>query len=343
MKADQTEIVILQTGDVHGHVRDATVWGSEESSHGMARISSFVKKEREKDPDLLLFDSGDMLQGSPLAFHYAHFNDYMPNPLISVMNHLAYDGAVIGEHDFDYGLSCVSRAVSRSFFPWLSANVVHKVTKEPYFGFPYTIKNIKGVKIAILGITAYRESGNQPCTVNDVLYEDAFDAVKRWVPFIHETEKPDLVILNYHGGMNDAACDHKSGAVDQGLEIAQSIEGIDVMLTGRQHQLVCKKIHDKWMIQPGAFGHHAGKVSILMTRMGNSWKIEQTSGQLVTMEEYAPDPVIEKLVYFQELEAGRWLNESLMNEIEVSKDIGIKTKVSDWIKKASPEDFIDFF
>ncbi|TFE03684.1 bifunctional UDP-sugar hydrolase/5'-nucleotidase [Jeotgalibacillus sp. R-1-5s-1] len=343
MKADQTEIVILQTSDVHGHVRDATVWGLKTASHGLARISSFVKREREKDPDLLLLDSGDMLQGSPLAFHYAHFNDYMPNPLISVMNHLSYDGAVIGEHDFDYGLPCVSRAVSRSFFPWLSANVVHKVTKEPYFGFPYTIKNIRGVKIAILGITAYRESGHEPCIVNDVLYEDAFDAVKRWIPFIHETEKPDLVILNYHGGMNDVACDHKSGAVDQGLEIAQSIEGIDVMLTGRQHRLVCNKIHDKWMIQPGAFGQHVGKISILMTKMGNSWKVEQTSGQLVDMKQYSSDPEIEKLVYFQELEAGRWLNERLVKETAGPKGSDSNIKVADWIKKATPEDFIDFF
>ncbi|MDZ5712942.1 bifunctional metallophosphatase/5'-nucleotidase [Jeotgalibacillus haloalkalitolerans] len=336
MANDHVQLTILQTSDIHGHVRSTSHWGTDDT-HGMARLSSLIKKIRQNDPDLLLLDTGDMLKGSPLTYHYAKYNDHMPNPMISIMNHLEYDCAAIGEYDFDYGLPFLSRAVGRSFFPWLAANVVHKTTKEPYFGFPYTVKTVNGVKVAILGISATRKNGEEPFVFKDILFEDAYVAAKRWVGFIHETESPDLVVVNYHGGFNGAS----SRSIDQGEAIC-SIDGIDILLTGREHEKISEIKNGKFVMQSGGYGEVLGEVKVSLSGFGSSFKIEAIEGLFHSARETEPDAEIEKLIHFQELETINWsLREKVPDHFKAAKSKD--QTVNDWLKKMRLKDYIDFF
>lgn len=336
MTSEHVQLTILQTNDIHGHVKSTSHWGTDQT-HGMARLSSVIKSRRHNDPDLLLFDTGDMLKGSPLTYHYAKYNDHMPNPMIQVMNHLEYDCAAIGEYDFDYGLPFISRAIGRSFFPWLAANVVHKTTKEPYFGFPYTTKVVKGVKVAILGLTATRKNGDEPFIFKDILFEDAFVAAKRWIRFIHETESPDLVIVNYHGGFNSLS----SRGIDQGEQIC-SIDGIDILLTGREHIKMNESRNGKFVMQSGAHGEVLGEINVSLSRFGSSYKVEYIQGSFHEASQSEPDGEIDKLIYFQELETLNWSKrENVSNHFQdMNKD---ERLIKDWLKDLSLEDYIDFF
>lgn len=336
MATDQVQLTILQTNDIHGHVRSTSHWGTDHT-HGMARLSSMIKKRRQDDADLLLLDTGDMLKGSPLSYHYAKYNDHMPNPMISIMNHLEYDCAAIGEYDFDYGLPFLSRAIGRSFFPWLAANIVHKTTKEPYFGFPYTIKLIKGVKVAILGISATRKIGEHPFILKDILIEDAYVAAKRWVGFIHETESPDLVIVNYHGGFNNQT----SRSIDQGEEIC-SIDGIDILLSGRDHAKISEMKNGKFVMQTAGYGIDLGEVRVTLSSFGSSYKVESIEGIFHPANEAESDHEIEKLVHFQELETMNWsLREKVSEHFRSEADED--ALIHDWLKNLRLKDYIDFF
>ena len=74
--------------------------------------------------------------------------------MIKLMNAMQYDASGISPNEFKFGLSFFSRSIALSRFPWLSANIEYQQTREPYFSTPYTIKQIEGVKIAIVGLTS---------------------------------------------------------------------------------------------------------------------------------------------------------------------------------------------
>ncbi|KIL47509.1 bifunctional metallophosphatase/5'-nucleotidase [Jeotgalibacillus campisalis] len=316
MAHNEVSITILETSDVHGHIMPLHYAANKETPNGLARISSYIKEMRKLEPELLLIDNGDCIQGTPLTYHYAKFRDHLPNPVISVMNYLQYDCAVIGNHEFNYGMSIVSKAVSQSFFPWLSANILHKVTKESYFGYPYTVKEVNGVKIVIVGITThYIPNWENPSHIKELAFEDALLSLKRWVQFIHETEEPDLLVVSYHGGfecdLQTAEPTEEQTGENQGCQILQEVAGIDLLLTGHQHRTVSQYVNNTYVLQPGFNGQHIGKAVIHLKKGTDSWTVEKIEGEVVSMEEQPPDEEVLDIVHFQELETQKWLDQPI--------------------------------
>ncbi|MDG5473088.1 bifunctional UDP-sugar hydrolase/5'-nucleotidase [Jeotgalibacillus sp. ET6] len=344
MALNEVSITILETSDIHGHIMPLHYAANKETPNGLARISSYIKDMRKQEPDLLLIDNGDCIQGTPLTYHYAKFRDHLPNPVISVMNHLQYDCAVIGNHEFNYGMSIVSRAVSQSFFPWLSANILHRDTKESYFGYPYTVKEVKGVKIVIVGITThYIPNWENPSHIKELAFEDALLSLKRWVQFIHETEQPDVLIVSYHGGFE---CDLETGDLteqqtgeNQGGQILKEVAGIDLLLTGHQHRILSKSVNDTYIIQPGYNGQHIGKAVIHLKKGTNSWRVENIEGEVVSMADQLPDKDVLDLVYFQEMETQKWLDQPIGyidGDMTIHNPLKVRTHehpMIEWINK----------
>ena len=143
---EKMNLVILETSDVHGSIFPINYGNNQSSDVGLGKIASLIKKERAKNPHVLLIDNGDLIQGTPLTYHYAQFNNNRPNPMIVLANELKYDAAVFGNHEFNYGKDILASAVNESNFPWLSANIVSNETGEPYFGKPYLVKKVGGHK-----------------------------------------------------------------------------------------------------------------------------------------------------------------------------------------------------
>jgi 2',3'-cyclic-nucleotide 2'-phosphodiesterase/3'-nucleotidase len=113
------------TSDIHGAIRPIDYHTNAPRREGLAMLASLIARERKKAPELLLIDNGDLLQGSPLASYAAAFTGQREvHPFISVLNELRYDAAVIGNHEFNYGLPLLRKAALDSRFPWLSANIV---------------------------------------------------------------------------------------------------------------------------------------------------------------------------------------------------------------------------
>ncbi len=80
------------------------------------------------------------------------------------MNLMGYQAAAVGNHEFDFGLDVLSaRHAKDAKFPFLSANLVEKGTSEPPdFVRPYTMVDVDGVKVGIIGLT----TRSTPVTTN---------------------------------------------------------------------------------------------------------------------------------------------------------------------------------
>ncbi|PQP83207.1 bifunctional metallophosphatase/5'-nucleotidase [Paenibacillus sp. PCH8] len=354
---------ILFTSDLHGAIRPIHYNTNAYRPAGLALLASLIRQERERSPELLLVDNGDLLQGSPLASYAAlKVTENNVHPFISVLNELGYDAAVMGNHEFNYGQDLLRRAVDASNFPWLSANIVSEELEGdngieawtdlppgaglPAFGPPYLIKTLSsGVKIALLGATThYIPNWEHPKNIEGLQFLDAMETIRTWVSHIREHEKPDVLVVSYHGGFESdletgEAAERLTGE-NQAYAICRDIEGIDVLLTGHQHRQLTAEIHGVTVIQPGFSGHGAGHVTVqLEESSGGKWQITDKKAQLLLLDEPSevePDATVMKLTDELEAEAQAWLDQSIG---EVAGDLSI-TNATALRLKAHP--FIDF-
>lgn len=157
-------LTILHTSDIHsrllpydlaliktdldlGMVQEAAPFG------GVARMGALIQRERSKADRSLWLDSGDQFQGAPI------FNISSGEPEIKFMSLLGADGVVIGNHEFDKGArNFVDQYVKFGTYPLLAANYLYSDSKDPTSNLlgtisrPYTIKNVKGLRVGIIGM-----------------------------------------------------------------------------------------------------------------------------------------------------------------------------------------------
>jgi 2',3'-cyclic-nucleotide 2'-phosphodiesterase/3'-nucleotidase len=335
---------IMVTSDLHGAIRPIHYNTNAYRPAGLALLASLIRRERERSPELLLVDNGDLLQGSPLASYAASFiSGHEVHPFINVLNELDYDAAVMGNHEFNYGQHLLRKAVEDSHFPWLSANIVNggKPDEEvshtapsgagiPAFGPPYLIKTLSsGVKIALLGATThYIPNWEHPKNIEGLHFLDALETIRAWVGYIREHEQPDVLVVSYHGGFES---DLETGepaerltGENQAYAICRDIEGIDVLLTGHQHRQLTAEIHGVTVVQPGFSGNGAGHVSVELDRLSNgTWQIAGKQARLLLLDENSdvqPDAAVMRLTDELEAKAQAWLDQPIG---EVAGDLSI--------------------
>ena len=115
----QKQLTILHTNDTHSTIYPLSPNLADTAlanRGGFLRRINFLKEERRKDPDLLLFDSGDFCQGSP------YFTLYKGDIEIELMNMMHYDAGTIGNHEFDFGLENMARIFRKANFPIVCSN-----------------------------------------------------------------------------------------------------------------------------------------------------------------------------------------------------------------------------
>ena len=148
----RVQITILSTTDLHGNILPIDYYTNKPDMRGLAKVASIIKAARKENPGLLLIDSGDTIQGSPLEYVHNRMNNAPLDPMMLAMNALRYDAMAIGNHEYNFGLKVLGKARREATFPWLSANTYRKGTDETYFD-PYIVKAVNNVRIGILGLT----------------------------------------------------------------------------------------------------------------------------------------------------------------------------------------------
>lgn len=305
-------LTILETSDVHGSILAINYGNNEYSPLGLAKVSTFIKKERANGRHVLVLDNGDLIQGTPLTYHYVKKQSTEENPMIRVLNHINYDAAVVGNHEFNYGMNVLKQAVESSNFSWLCANILDK-EGSPFLGKPYIIKQYDSVKVAVLGVTThYIPNWEDPSHIKGLTFEEALKSTKKWVELIRERENPDLLIVSYHGGferdpVTGELTENLTGE-NQGYEMCEKIAGIDILLTGHQHRTIATTINNVLVLQPGVNGQMVGKATVTLEKKDGKWEIADKKAELKSIEYMESDKEVVELIQDYETATQKWLD-----------------------------------
>lgn len=309
---------IIHTSDIHGTVMPYRYADQLRIEAGLAKISTAINLLRQRYSDTIYIDNGDLIQGTPLTYYHARIQQELPNPLIACMNIVQADAAVIGNHEFNYGLPYLQQAIKESHFPWLSGNLLHAEEGEPFFGKPYIVKKYaNGLKIGILGLTTpYIPNWELPQNIEGISFEDAVTAAKRWVDILRNKEQVDLVIVSYHGGFerdlyNGGLTEADTGE-NQAYRICMDVPGIDILLTGHQHRMIVnEQVNGVWVAQPSSHGQGLGYMEIGMTKSGEGWIMASCRSEFMSVNGVEPDERIVAAIADTERKVQAWLDQPI--------------------------------
>lgn len=227
LSAQQTkELNILQTSDMHSRIEPIHPQAADENAGkgGMARRAAFVAQFREAHPDVLLFDCGDISQGTP------YYNMYKGEVEVKMMNLMGYDAMTIGNHEFDYGLENMARLFRLADFPVVCANYDVAGTVLDGLVKPYVVLERQGVRIGVFGLSPQLEGLVQQSKCEGIVYRDPVEAAREVVSILRGREHCDVVICLSHLGIRPEGSHLMGDAV-----VVSGTAGIDLVLGGHTH------------------------------------------------------------------------------------------------------------
>lgn len=236
------KLKIVETSDVHGNYYPYNFITRHEWKGSLARIYSFVQKEREQyKENLILLDNGDILQGQPTAYYYNYIDTVSPHLCSEMMNFMKYDAGNMGNHDVETGRAVFDRWIATCDFSVLGANIIDTSTGKPHLA-PYKVLERDGVKIVVLGmITPAIPAWLSENLWKGLRFDDMEETARKWMKIIREKENPDLVIGIFHAGQ-DALLMGGKYRENASLEVARNVPGFDIVLMGHDHARELKKI-----------------------------------------------------------------------------------------------------
>lgn len=161
------KLTLLQTSDVHSRIEPIAQEGDRNYGEGgFVRRAAFLKQFREENPNVLLFDCGDISQGTP------YYNMFKGEVEVTLMNEMGYDAMTIGNHEFDFGMENMARLFKMAKFPVVCANYNLDATVLKDLVKPYVILDRYGLKVGVFGLGAKPEGLIQANKCEDVIYND---------------------------------------------------------------------------------------------------------------------------------------------------------------------------
>lgn len=317
---ERARITILSTTDLHGHITPVDDFTGKPAQHGLAKVATLVRQARKDNPRALLIDVGDTIQGSPLVYHHTRLGGEHPHPMAIAMNALGYDSMTIGNHEFNFGRAVLDRMRREAAFPLLSANSILRSSGEPAF-VPYVIKEVDGVRVAILGLTTPGiPHWENPTTIADLEFRDPLVVAKYWIPRLRGELRADLVVVALHAGLEE---DLITGAVSPGtlaaenraLALAREVPGIDVMLLGHTHKEIPALVVNGVLIsQAGRWGDRLARADVFLqkARSGAGWSVLAKGARTipVTAEIEADAGTLERIAAYDR-DTQAWLDKTI--------------------------------
>jgi len=294
--AESKEIVILGTSDIHGNVdnydyfTDSVPTGS--SQRGLTKIFTYVKNVLASNPNTILIDDGDTIQGTPLVYKFGVLDTVTPNPMALAMNTMGYTASTVGNHEFNYGPTVFNNFKSQTKFPLLSANVTDC---QDYTFEAYTIKDVGGVKVGILGLTPPAVSHwERPENIIGCVFGDAMEAAKKYIPEMR-TAGADVIVVAAHTGLDET---YGYGREENFARIlANEVSGIDVILAGHAHANVASELVNGVLItEPNYHTRNISDIRLTVTGSGEDWAVTAKSSITPAMSTTAEDQSLYNLL-----------------------------------------------
>ena len=293
LEPDTVCISILHTTDLHGHILPTFDYDGTADRGGLARCVTQIRRWRRQNPNSILIDVGDVYQGTDVSLRNKG------ELMIDLFNHLQYDAWVIGNHEFDWGIEPFTNALQKSAMPVLGANTwvdgkpagSSPDSQHPFAQVqPFIIKEIAGIKVAIIGITTPGMSFWLPreFTVG-IDFQHPIEPVRRAITKAN-SEGADAIVLTGHMGLKP-----RTGGDDFAntvTALTSEFPDAAVFIAGHTHQAISSRLTNRVLFtQADHFGIHVGRVDLLFDR--NSKKLLRREAMCELMDSRLdPDQVV---------------------------------------------------
>jgi len=283
-------VTILGTTDLHANITAYDYYKQIEAEQGLARVSTVVKEVRAANPNTILIDNGDTIQGTPFAQYYLdNYNSKkgkkIVNPMMKAMNYMKYDAWTLGNHEFNYGVPVLEKIIADANFPVLAANA-YKADKTNFVK-PYTIIEKNGAKIAILGLTNPGISTWDKNNVKGMEFKAIVDDAKVWIKQLKEVEKADAIIVSAHSGLESKV---DLLGENQVKALATACPEITAILAGHSHsELVGEVVNGVRIVQVKNAGVKVAKLDLNLEKVADKWTVKSTASEALDVKGKAVD------------------------------------------------------
>jgi 5'-nucleotidase/UDP-sugar diphosphatase len=244
------EITICHTNDIHGGIdRTDAIYMNPDFPPPLGGGASvkvvvdyFRQKAQETKQGFMLIDAGDIFQGTPIG------TKTEGQAIVDFMNRMNYDATAVGNHDFDFGKEVLIELTQKGKFPFLACNLLDaKTGKVVDFVQPYIIKEVAGVKVALVGAILHSTpSMSFPDHVAGLEFAPEVPNLTKWA-LVARGQGAELVIAVVHTGLpydrkqgwqelqEKEARGFKNGYAANAMELAHRVPGVDIFLCGHIH------------------------------------------------------------------------------------------------------------
>src|SRR6266487_413855 len=293
LNPDTVCISILHTTDLHGHILPTFDYDGNPDRGGLARCARQIRRWQQENPNSILIDVGDVYQGTDVSLRNKGAL------MIELLNHLQYDAWVVGNHEFDWGMECFEHALHESNMPVLAANMLMEGklagefpdAKHPFAKIqPFILKEIAGIKIAIIGVTTPgMPFWLWPEFTRGLDFRHPVEPVRRAIASA-KSGGADVIVLTGHMGLKT-----RTGGDDFAntvMALTSEFPELPVFIAGHTHQdLPSRLTNGVLFTQADHFGIHVGRVDLLFDR--NSKKLLRREAICELMDNrFNPDQVV---------------------------------------------------
>ncbi len=271
--AGLNKITIIHTNDTHSRL-DPYPEGDPDypGMGGYARRAALINREREKDPNLLLLDAGDVFQGTP------YFNMYGGKPELKLMSKMGYDAVAFGNHEFDNGMDGFLEVLPYADFPFLAANYDFSATILAGKVKDYHVIERNGLKIGLYGLGIELEGLVSRNLYEGTVYHDPIKIARETEQKLKNDYGCDLIICLSHLGY-----DYEDGKVSD-IKVAEATALTHVIIGGHTHNLLDPPAtvtnragKNVTIAQAGYGGAYAGRLEVYFDRDGENNLVESNT------------------------------------------------------------------
>ncbi|KGM28422.1 2', 3'-cyclic nucleotide 2'-phosphodiesterase [Photorhabdus luminescens] len=299
--AATVDLRVMETSDVHSNLIDFDYFKNKPTEQfGLVRTASLIKAAKAEASNTILVDNGDLIQGSPLADYVAAkgLKKGESHPAHQLMNTMGYTVGNFGNHEFNFGLDYLKKAIAGAKFPYINANIMDAKTGKNYFT-PYIIvdtpvKDREGknhtIKIGYIGFVPPQIVIWDKVNLDGkVVVNDITETAKKFVPQMKKAGA-DLIIAIPHSGFSKEP--YKAMA-ENSVYYLSEVKGIDAIMFGHSHGVFPSEefadikgvdvakgtVNGIPAVMPGQWGDHLGVVDMVIDNEGGTWKVTQATAE----------------------------------------------------------------